>query len=278
MKQHFISITAPSIILLLMSCGNHSAAVKNNALPNDISANTDNKTPNEGGTMPPISAKMPDKAGKSTLQFPAPDGLPIYADLYHKDRGLPVVLLCHQAGSSKGEYATIAPRLNKLGFNCMAIDQRSGGSAFMGENLTAKEAESRKLPTKYIDAEQDITAAIEYAFAMLLGSSYSASLALKVGGQNPKVWAVASFSPGEYFSDKQLIGQAAQKLNKPTFISSSKEEAAATKMIFDKVRSSEKAQFIPVGKGEHGASALLDSNPNAAEYWKALEGFLNKVK
>ena len=154
----------------------------------------------------------------------------------------------------------------------------------MGENLTAKEAESRKLPTQYIDAEQDITAAIEYAFAMydkpviLLGSSYSASLALKVGGQNPKVWAVASFSPGEYFSDKQLIGQAAQKLNKPTFISSSKEEAAATKMIFDKVRSSEKAQFIPVGKGEHGASALLDSNPNAAEYWKALEGFLNKVK
>jgi alpha-beta hydrolase superfamily lysophospholipase len=39
-----------------------------------------------------------------------------------------VILLFHQAGSSKAEYATIAPRLAAAGYTALAIDQRSGGS------------------------------------------------------------------------------------------------------------------------------------------------------
>jgi hypothetical protein len=43
----------------------------------------------------------------------------------------PYILLSHQAGSNRAEYAPIAPRLVKPGFNCLAIDQRSGGEAVL---------------------------------------------------------------------------------------------------------------------------------------------------
>lgn len=47
-----------------------------------------------------------------------------------------MILLFHQAGSSKAEYATISPRLVAAGYSALAIDQRSGGELF-GSNETA---------------------------------------------------------------------------------------------------------------------------------------------
>ncbi|MCK5453881.1 MAG: hypothetical protein KAJ16_05940, partial [Calditrichia bacterium] len=62
-----------------------------------------------------------------TITFPSQDGLPITADLYIvHGKEAPFILLFHQAGFSRGEYLNIAPVLNELGFNAMAIDQRSG--------------------------------------------------------------------------------------------------------------------------------------------------------
>jgi len=63
-----------------------------------------------------------------TITFPSSDGVKITADLYilHTDKNTPFIVLFHQAGFSRGEYREITPKLNRLGFNCMAIDQRSG--------------------------------------------------------------------------------------------------------------------------------------------------------
>jgi alpha-beta hydrolase superfamily lysophospholipase len=78
----------------------------------------------------------------------APDSLTIYGVLYHQSPQKPIIVLCHQAGSSKDEYAEIAPQLNALGFNCLAIDQRSGGNRLGGVNQTAAAAEKKgaKIP------------------------------------------------------------------------------------------------------------------------------------
>jgi len=46
--------------------------------------------------------------------------------------------LFHQAGSNRGEYAMIGPMLAALGFNALAIDQRSGGNAWGRTNETVK--------------------------------------------------------------------------------------------------------------------------------------------
>ena len=66
---------------------------------------------------------------KDTIRFPSEDGLMVTADLYieKNEKDAPFIILYHQAGWSRGEYAQIAPRLNALGFNCLAVDLRSGG-------------------------------------------------------------------------------------------------------------------------------------------------------
>ena len=99
------------------------------------------------------------------LSFESKDGLTITADLYmaHQSKDTPFIVLCHQAGWSRGEYREIAPKLNELGFNCLAIDQRSGGKINSVMNETAKAAQAASKGARFVDAEQDMVAAIEFA-------------------------------------------------------------------------------------------------------------------
>ncbi len=66
-------------------------------------------------------------AAKETISFKTADSLEVTADLYltNPDKA-PFIILFHQANWSRGEYLEIAPKLIKMGFNCMAVDQRSG--------------------------------------------------------------------------------------------------------------------------------------------------------
>ena len=52
----------------------------------------------------------------------------------------------------------IAPKLNALGYNCLAVDQRSGRSANGVKNETNQLAKDAKLPTGYTDAYPDLEA------------------------------------------------------------------------------------------------------------------------
>ena len=54
--------------------------------------------------------------------------------------------------------------LYKKGFNLIAIDQRSGGTLFDKENETFIEAKKLGKSTSYLDAEQDIEAAINFTY------------------------------------------------------------------------------------------------------------------
>ncbi|MGY8687411.1 MAG: hypothetical protein ACKVHP_06705, partial [Verrucomicrobiales bacterium] len=83
------------------------------------------------------------------VSFDSQDGLEVTADLFmaHENPETPFILLFHQAGFSRGEYREIAPRLNQLGFNCMAIDQRSGNAANGVTNETAQRAKAAGKPT-----------------------------------------------------------------------------------------------------------------------------------
>ena len=78
-------------------------------------------------------------AGAEPLVLQAHDGVSISALVYEATHPKGVILLFHQAGSSKAEYATIAPRLAAAGFTALAIDQRSGGSLY-GPNETVVSA------------------------------------------------------------------------------------------------------------------------------------------
>jgi protein-L-isoaspartate(D-aspartate) O-methyltransferase len=221
---------------------------------------------------------------KETITFKAKDGLVITADLYspHPNE-TPFIILFHQAKWSRGEYVEIAPKLNKKGFNCMAVDLRSGSSVNKIINLTNRQASKLGKSTGYLDALQDMESAIKYvksqyakAKIVIWGSSYSASLAIKLAGDNPAlINGILAFSPGEYFDrGKTYIGDSAKKVKCPVFITSASKEAKAWKNIFLAIPSKSKQSFLPKTKGNHGSRALWSKFDDSKEYWQAVSKFL----
>jgi dienelactone hydrolase len=216
-----------------------------------------------------------------TIEFTAADGLPITADSYEVLPGEKYILLCHQAGFSRGEYIETAKKLNEMGYNCLAIDQRSGETCNDVVNETAKRAREQKKKMDYLDAEQDMVAAVNYIYehskhpVIIVGSSYSASLALKISKGNDKIEAVAVFSPGEYFKGIDLKKEISG-ITVPVFATSSKEEAKDVATLLSGVDDKYKTIFVPSADGDHGSKVLWESSPDHNEYWTAFSDFLNK--
>jgi len=229
-------------------------------------------------------------SAQKKITFKASDGLEITADLYiNNSEDSPFIILFHQARSSRGEYLEIAPKLNKLGFNCIAIDQRSGGAVNEVVNETHQRAEEQKLGTKYIDVEVDINSSIDYIKKVypkakkliIWGSSYSSALVLKIGGDRNDVDAILSFAPGEYFEDMgkpaDYVTESAKNILVPVFITSMKSEKPNWWSIYEVIPSIGKDYFIPKTDGQHGSRALWEKFPEHKNYWKSVEAFLKRL-
>jgi len=222
---------------------------------------------------------------QQAITFVARDGVRVFGDYYSAAQPTsPLLLLFHQAGSNRGEYTTLAPRLVKLGFSCLAIDQRSGGSRWGESNQTVRQLGRS---TDYLDVLKDMEAALVWAKSkgqkrpiVLWGSSYSAALVFLLAAEHP-VAGVLSFSPGEYLGRPDAVRRAAAQVKVPVFITSAKdaEEIAQARAIFEAVASTAKRQFIPQKNGVHGSSTLRsDANPaGAEENWVAVQDFLTSV-
>jgi len=256
------------IFIAVTSCSNSKQEKAEQTTPQPIQK--------EQATTPTNKQEM------TTITFPSLDGLEITADLFHVADDAPVFVLCHQARYNRTEHTETAKALMARGYNCLATDQRSGGVLHDQENETANRATKKGLPTTYLDAEIDIIAAVNYMAekyqqkVILVGSSYSAALGLKVAKQNPFVKAVLSFSPGEYFGDKLALGKAIAGLDKPTFITSSKSEVPTAQPLAEVVSKEKITHFIPASEGAHGSRVLWSKQPFSAEYWVAVNAFLKK--
>lgn len=224
-------------------------------------------------------------AAQETITYPSKDGLQITADYYNAASSDTYIILFHQAGWSRGEYKEIAPRLNTLGYQCIAVDQRSGGKVNDIINLTNKKAKKEGKKTTYIDAFQDIEATVDYvkktykpAKIIIWGSSYSSSLVLKYAGDYPNnVNAVLSFSPGEYFGQKNFIKNSASKINIPSFITSAQNETKNWAAIQEVIPTTTKTSYTPDTSGNHGSRALWKKFDDSNGYWDAVISFLKKV-
>ena len=226
------------------------------------------------------------------IEFDSTDRLKITADLYMKysDKAKPFILLCHQAGWSRGEYREIAPKLNAMGFNRMAMDQRSGKEVNGVANETAARAKAANKGGEFVDAEQDIVAAAKHArdnFAqgklLLWGSSYSAALVLRIAGEHTSIVDGAlSFAPGEYFTGqgkpKNWIASSVAKAECPIFITSAKKEHKGWKDIFAAIKAEGKTKFLPKTAGNHGSRALWDKFGDSGDYWNAVKSFLTQFQ
>lgn len=233
----------------------------------------------QGGGGSPAGKALP----RHPENFKAADRVPIVGFEYENSAPKAVILLFHQAGSSKYEYDTIGPRLADMGYTALAIDQRSGGTLF-GDNSTVAVVGGSK---SYAQAKQDLQGAVNWARdkklpIILWGSSYSAALVFQVAAENPDaIRAVLAFSPGEYLDQPDAVKTAASRLRVPVFVTSAKDpkEVAAAKAILDAVPIKQKVQFVPLTAGVHGSSTLIpDKNPaGAQENWRAVADFLHQV-
>ena len=216
----------------------------------------------------------------------APDGVTVYGTFYPAEQPRAVILLFHQAGSSQGEYAAIAPQLQQAGYSSLAIDQRVGGSLY-GTNRTMAEYKGK---ADYLGALPDLEAALIWAKAnangkpiILWGSSYSASLVFLVAASKSaegSVKGVLAFSPGEYFNDKKMVEAAAAKVSVPVFVTSANtlEEEQEAKAILSATKSTDRQQYIPK-TGVHGSSTLnANKNPGGSDdNWSAVLSFLKRI-
>jgi len=225
-----------------------------------------------------------------TISFKSKDGLKVTANIYLTDStNVPFIILFHQAGWSRGEYVEIAPKLNAMGYNCMAVDQRSGEKVNDVINQTAKRAIENGLSTNYPDALPDMLAAIDYVKAnykmkklILWGSSYSSALVLKIAGDHPNIAdATLSFAPGEYFKrfgqPEDWITQSAKNIKIPVFITSAKKEHVYWKSIFEAIPTTSKQCFLPTTEGNHGSRALWEQFEDHEAYWSAVRDFLKNI-
>lgn len=223
-----------------------------------------------------------------TITFKSTDGLLITGDLYQtSDKDAPYIILYHQARYSRGEYLEIAPKLNTMGFNCLAIDQRSGDSINGVVNETHKRADDADLATKYPDAWPDIEAAflhvtkkLKATKVIVWGSSYSAAMVFVLGSKyKAQISGILAFAPGEYFKiDDKAISDYAKNIDYPVFITSAKSEEQYWQPIYDNLNTDDKSFYLPKDEGIHGSKALWKENAGYELYWEAVNKFLGQVK
>jgi len=225
---------------------------------------------------------------KELVTFLAEDGLEVTADLitHENIHEAPFIILFHQAGYSRGEYNETVKRFIDLGYNCLAVDQRSGNEVNGVVNETHKAAVEKGLPTEYIDAMPDLMAAIDYVGEsfdtdkiLIMGSSYSASLCLIIASQSPdRIHGVLAFSPGEYFKyDDRTIEEYASDILVPVFITSAKGEYDKWKKIYKAIPEGDKVKFVPEVESIHGSRALWKSTEGSDACWKAVEEFIEGI-
>jgi len=221
---------------------------------------------------------------KSTITLNAEDGLIVTADKYISAKDNPYILLFHEQESSRGEFRSIARRLCKMDYNCLAVDIRNGGSKNYVSNETAKRCRESRCPTSVGDIELDMVAAIRYANQLsgqpviLLGSGANGSLSLKIAMEQDQVRAVIALSPGEYFLPVINIEDTITGLNKPVFITSNQSEFPYVSQLASGIDEQYLTLFEPqLGEGGKGTSALSEENAHNSEYWLALLLFFKEL-
>jgi pimeloyl-ACP methyl ester carboxylesterase len=218
-----------------------------------------------------------------TLQ--ASDGGAVYGTLSRHESGRQadaILLLFHQAGASRHEYDPLVPVLTRMGYDTLAIDQRSGDGLFGGRNETVTK---RGGSADYLDALPDLEGALAWARARgyariaVVGSSYSASLAIVLAARHPQdLAAVASFSPGEYFDDKDMIKRAAAKITVPFYVTTRPEEEDKVAEVLRDAHGGNLTHYRQA-VGVHGASTLVQArDPKGyADNLRSFTDFLRRA-
>ncbi len=230
----------------------------------------------------------PEGARPVTLE--ATDGATVHAEWTpvlgadgEEDLAAPVVMLLHQAGSNLAEYDSVVPRLNALGWACLATDARGGGRAWGRGNLTVDAAGARGGGE---EASRDFAGAVRWLRdrgctgpLAAIGSSYSAGRVYLLLADHPDEFACGvAYSGGRRFAQPGPDGEPswASRVAAPVMYSVPVfEYEADSPERFAAIAGTDNL-FRIQARGVHGASTL-DPRRNPAgweEEWAALRDWL----
>ena len=229
--------------------------------------------------------QLPLYAQTNTITFHSGDSLALTADVYQEADTLPFLVMIHEQGSSRGEFEKIAPRFQKMHFNCMAVDIRNGGNANFISNETSRRCRNAGCDLSPGAVQGDIIAAVSKAHELsgeknviLLGSGANGSLCLKVGKEHPDVAAVIALSPGEFFRPAMLMEDTLAGMQKPVFVTSTQQEYPYIEQMLTGIGDPYKTIYKPQEQeGERGTRALEPGTPSNSEYWLALILFIKDL-
>jgi pimeloyl-ACP methyl ester carboxylesterase len=218
------------------------------------------------------------------INYLTDDGIAIYADWHpgSSEQAATIVLFHQAGGSARGEYPYISERLNVLGFNVLAVDQRSGGDRFGTGNRTVDALDKKDFG--YCAAWPDLFASIDAARqrsngpVLIWGSSYSAGLVLRLAAIHQDIVnAVLAFSPAASgpMADCSPTGllhkvavpavafRPASEMQNPSSITQARELEAAG------------IDFHVIEGGVHGSSMLVPERSGAdiEAAWRLVEDF-----
>lgn len=267
------------VILSLMILLVLSACTNNAPVPAPEPAATSEPPAPEPAAEPEPEPEEP--ALSETVTFMAEDGLEVTADLYKtEDENAPYIILFHMSGSSRREYIEIAPRLNEMGYNCLAVDSRPPS-----ESMEKTAWADVKAALAYV--KEELTA----EKIIIWGSSYTASLGLILGSEfSEDVSAILAFSPGEYFSfNGNTVGSYAANIKCPVFITAEGvpeypnifvfDYAGMARALYDKIPAENKVLYIRDDiPAKHGSNLLLSNAADNELYWEQVIVFLNSVQ
>ena len=149
--------------------------------------------------------------------------------------------------------------------------------------MNQQRAKAKGLATGYRDAWPDVEAAVLHGHRLnngepiiLVGSSYSAALALLLAAQMEEVGAVVCFSPGEYLKGISVAQQIAG-LAKPVFVSSAKKEIEQTAELVAEVEPRFIHHFKPEVDGFHGSKNFVEIGSGTRNLLAGGKGFFTAV-
>ncbi|MEO1030586.1 MAG: hypothetical protein AAFX55_04240 [Bacteroidota bacterium] len=225
------------------------------------------------------------------ISFITSDSIKVFGDLYELDKNAKTILLFHQGGSNaRGEYLTIIPKLIKMGFNILAIDQRVGGQVYGNYNRTIANIPDYNFEDgySYCDAHSNIEGALDFIIEsgftgekILWGSSYSASLAINLGNKRPNdINKVIAFSPATGNSMKNCLPNASlETLEVPLLLLRPPHEMGRENVIaqFELAKANGHQTYV-AKYGVHGASMLVESRVknDTDQTWDVVTSFLEQ--
>jgi dienelactone hydrolase len=166
----------------------------------------------------------------------------------------------------------------KAGYNCLALDARSGAQWAGTLNETAARAKAKGLDQRYAMALDDLMRAVQWARELgytgklaVWGSSYSAALVL-FRGMAKGADCVVAFSPGDYVQPKGSTLEAAARLAKPVLVVCPPKEERGARAVFDLIPSETK-EILVHEEGLHGSRTLYVS-PKPEPAWEKVLAFL----